>query len=599
MEKAYTYGATRDAEFKDESPLKTVEKIKSILKSHNITTTERWNESLVPYCFSLRVTVDGTNFGTNGKGITKDFALASAYGELMERIQLGYIGSDEQQKDGHFSVNDVQNVTVPLKDLLEKNIQWYEILSKRLYSSNKETLSARKILEQYSDKDGNIIATPFYCVNKQTWEYIPTDIRKDIYSANGCAAGNTPEEAIVQAISEIVERYSLVELTFVDITPPDIPEEVLQKYDVAYSIITFLRDTGFRVIAKDCSLGKGFPVVSICIIDTKTGKYHTHFAANPIFEIALERALTESFQGRSIDTVAEYSNFKYSGSGIFDYKNLIRELHYGSSEKSPRFFVGEPSYQFEDSWRFKGTNNRELFVECINFLVEQGYDVLIRDSSCLGFPTFQVIVPGYSEVWVHRLSQKTNETKYRPYAVNTCRNPSASSLEDKLGFLLYLPETRYGFSKIALLHSNVGKEADDYLLSATLAYVYYSLGKFSESAKHILSMLPSIYCKDVEFLICLKRYLNFRANKYDDKEIAELLSYFHSSKTVEKLYRLIENKINPLEDFVLHCDLKCSKDCILYDKCCKQKTIELSKIIQTKTKEYDSSAFIKAINKHL
>lgn len=599
MENTYTFGSTRDAEFKDESPLKTVEKIKSILKSQNITTTEHWHESLVPYCFSLRVTVDGTNFGTNGKGITKDFALASAYGELMERIQLGYIGSDEQQKDGHFSVNDVQNVTVPCTELLERNLGWYELLSKRLYSATKENLSAPKILEQYSDKDGNVVATPFYCVNKKTWEYLPTDLRKMVYSANGCAAGNTPEEAIVQAVSEIIERHSLVELTFVDITPPDIPEEILQKYEVAYSIITFLRNAGFRVIAKDCSLGNGFPVVSICIIDVKTGKYHTHFAANPIFEIALERALTESFQGRSIDTVAEYSNFKYQGTDVFDYKNLVRELNKGSSEKSPRYFVGKPSYQFKDSWYFKGTNNRELFVECINFLIEQGHDVLIRDCSCLGFPTYQVIAPGYSEVWVHRLSQKTNETKYRKFATTTCRNPSTASLDDMLGLLLYLPQTKFGFSKIALLHSNIGKEADDYLLSATLAYVYYSLGKLSEAAKKVNSMLNSPCHKNTEFLICLERYLNFRTNKYSNEEIKELISYFHSSETVNMLYSSLDNNLNPLEDFVLHCDLECHKDCILYDKCCKQKTIALSKIIQQKTKEYDSSAFSEVINKLL
>lgn len=596
MENAYTFGSTRDAEFKDESPLKTVERIKNILKANNINTSERWYESLVPYCFSLRVTVDGTYFGTNGKGITKDFALASAYGELMERIQLGYIGNVEQQKDGHFSVNDVQNVTVPHADLLEKNLDWYELLSKRLYSATKETLNAQKILEQYSEKDGTVVATPFYCINKQTWEYLPTNLRKMIYSANGCAAGNTTEEAIVQAISEIIERHSLVELTFEDITPPDIPEEVLQKCEVAYNIITFLRNSGFRVIAKDCSLGNGFPVVSICIIDSKTGKYHTHFAANPIFEIALERALTESFQGRSIDTVAEYSNFKYQGANVFDYKNLFRELNRGSSEKSPHYFVGKPSYQFKDSWYFKGKNNRELFVECINFLVEQGYDVLIRDCSCLGFPTYQVIVPGYSEVWVHRLSPKTNETRYRKFATNTCRNPVTASLEDRLGLLLYLPQTKFGFAKIALLHSNISKELDDYLLAATLAYVYYSLSKFSEAAKSVNSMLKSSYHKDTEFLICLERYLNFRANKYSAEEIKELLSYFHSQETVDKFYTIIDNNSNPLENFVLHCDLKCNKDCILYDQCYKQNTIELSKIIQQKTKEYDSSAFVETIN---
>ena len=74
-----------DAIFKDDSPVATVEKIISILRRHGIEPVERWGDTCVPYCFYLSVKIHGTNFSVNGKGLTKEFARASGYGELMER----------------------------------------------------------------------------------------------------------------------------------------------------------------------------------------------------------------------------------------------------------------------------------------------------------------------------------------------------------------------------------------------------------------------------------------------------------------------------------------------------------------------------------
>jgi hypothetical protein len=47
---------------------------------------EHWINSLEGVC-SLRVEIAGTRLGTNGKGASREFALASAYAELMERLQ--------------------------------------------------------------------------------------------------------------------------------------------------------------------------------------------------------------------------------------------------------------------------------------------------------------------------------------------------------------------------------------------------------------------------------------------------------------------------------------------------------------------------------
>ena len=72
-------------------PYKTINNIRSILESLDIFTTE-YHIGLNNFYQSCRVLINNgelgqLNIGTNGKGLRTDYALASAYGELMERIQ--------------------------------------------------------------------------------------------------------------------------------------------------------------------------------------------------------------------------------------------------------------------------------------------------------------------------------------------------------------------------------------------------------------------------------------------------------------------------------------------------------------------------------
>ena len=586
-----------DSNFKDASPIDTIEKIKSILKSYNIQTEEIWGETGVPYCFSLRVSVKGTTFGTNGKGLTKEFALASGYGELMERLQLGYLGKLEMQKDGNYSANAPISERVSAEELFEKNKKWYELYSERLRIFTGEEIDPKKIIMRYSNYDGNVLAIPFYCINKKSREYLPTGLVGNIYTANGCAAGNSPEETIVQALSEIVERYNLTMLMFDDVTPPDIPEEVIKKYKVAYSIISFLRENDFKVIVKDCSFGEKFPVISICIIDTHTGKYHTHFAANPVFEIALERALTESFQGSNIREISKFVDFRFKTEGFFDIKNLISELTVGVSEKLPGFFVGKSKYQYNEKVGFSGENNKELLKECIEYFSAKGFDILIRDSSCLGFVTYQIIIPGYSEVFAHRFSEKNNDLQYKNKVMKTLRNPSLAGIDEKIGCFMGLAQGNKGFASETRLHAHLSPKEDMFFMAATLAYLNFEFKKYHEVLKNIKTMLSAKITQNEELLICINRYLSLLTNKYDSEKIKDILYFFHKKDSVDYLISCIEANKNPLDEFTLHCDLQCKEDCPLIGKCCNKRTNEIAEIIYQKMEELDFNKFVKTIEK--
>lgn len=79
--------------YKDATPEDTISKIRTILIQKGFFTTEiNWKSSM-DKVFSCSVKLDGLPFQVNGKGLSAKYALASAYGEFMERLQTFFIYS--------------------------------------------------------------------------------------------------------------------------------------------------------------------------------------------------------------------------------------------------------------------------------------------------------------------------------------------------------------------------------------------------------------------------------------------------------------------------------------------------------------------------
>ena len=116
---------------KESDPLKTVEAAGSILSAHNIFTTEIWkNNGNDARSYSLQLLAPELGVSTNGKGVTRRYALASAYGEFMERLQnmillpVEKLSADDTQTYGfcYFpdeetcSVREIADATDPLSE---------------------------------------------------------------------------------------------------------------------------------------------------------------------------------------------------------------------------------------------------------------------------------------------------------------------------------------------------------------------------------------------------------------------------------------------------------------------------------------------------
>lgn len=110
--------------YKEKKPEDTIHAIMSLLYKAGIFTTYQFSDEDVPGLLSNHVNVEGTLIGTNGKGTDKVFAMASAYGELMERLQnrMFYTGvlSDELYNEFSFCVSKDEK-RVSIEDLIKEN----------------------------------------------------------------------------------------------------------------------------------------------------------------------------------------------------------------------------------------------------------------------------------------------------------------------------------------------------------------------------------------------------------------------------------------------------------------------------------------------
>lgn len=101
---------------KERLPQDTVLEIQRILDKMGLATTLSWTPELYDGVRSNRLTIHQTTFGSNGKGTDRDYATASAYAELIERIQndmLAYRPSGPSCKETSRSLPSQMSASCP------------------------------------------------------------------------------------------------------------------------------------------------------------------------------------------------------------------------------------------------------------------------------------------------------------------------------------------------------------------------------------------------------------------------------------------------------------------------------------------------------
>ena len=382
---------------KDREPYETITFIRNILASFGFFITEAWSDSGVSSLYSVRLEIAGTRVGTNGKGATKLLALASAYGEFMERLSNGALFMHlEKDLSRHYG----DRLYVPLLELAKGGRIIDTVLeAMEGKKSCQFTLERRLSLFRLwnMEKDRDILCFPYKGLYSKVEEILPVSFIRH-YGSHGMAAGNTVKEAVVQAVSEIVERYCLAKIYEKGLTPPVIERTLIfERFPSIRRIIEEIEKGGhFYIEVRDCSLGRGFPAYCVCLCDKNAHRAAVSFGSSPSIGASLERSFTELLQGRHLG----HSATSIPGGSTLPPPFEIRRLFRSSTGNYPlSFWSGTPSWQADRGLlEISFTDNSHALDYLSEFFLKQGSEIFVRDVSGFGFPSVHVIIPGFSEV---------------------------------------------------------------------------------------------------------------------------------------------------------------------------------------------------------
>ncbi len=584
--------------YKAKNPAETIHNIREILFKTGLFVNEYsgatqagfYNSHL--YLASNRLA--GLKFGVHGKGSSPEYALASAYGEFMERFQNNWKLWGERYITKNFiealppdsefvqkaKEEDVllnfelfpDEKYIPLRDLISQNDGIFKKLIK----------NSLPYLENSYNLDRTILCVPYYNLFKENITYLPP--KTGILGTNGLCAGNTDEEAIIQGLCEIFERYVIRKVYLEGIIPPIIPKEEFHGTSISEKIDTLNKEKNIETIVFDCSLNIGLPVVGILFIDKDKGMYTFSFggATDPV--IALERCLTEIYQSDTPEDRMNYLNKKveYPGRNAEQIKiiNYIHQVTHGGGEIDIEAFLSqEASYSFNNISMIEGENHKEELKNIVALIQNQNWELLIRDNSILGFPSYSIYIPNVSEVF-----SIFNDDDFYMALMDEDLFPILSNLKysskEKINEYLEFKDQLYdkvrdslsNFKGEFMHHVNAGiNDIEPFLFMSTL---FYYIGKNEKAIKYIDKFIEREKQKnptaDLKYFFAAKYFLRLKINNFSLSEIKDKLSLLYTDEIVDEIMDDMSNPENALHYYDLPTCFNCEdcpvkKDCRYFD----------------------------------
>ena len=355
----------------------------------------------VPNVFSVHIRDrDCGLMFTNGKGTTKKSCLASALGEYFERLSCNYFFADfylgqELSKGEFVHYPDERWFIAGSGDAIPDGL-----LDEKLwnyYDPDKE-LTASKIFDTNSGTgERGICACPYHRLRDGKDIWFPINIIGNSYVSNGMSAGNTKNEARVQGLSEVFERYIKNRIIAEGICLPEVPDAVLQRFPQVVEAVSKLEQHGYHLRIADASLGGRYPVMSVTLINPKNATVFASFGAHPSFEVALERTVTELLQGRDLDQLDGFQSPSFDLDEVADHHNLETHFIDSSGLIAYDFFKNKPDYDFCD-WDHDASTSDE-FSYLSDIIHELGFDIYISDYEHLDVYSCRILVPGMSDIY--------------------------------------------------------------------------------------------------------------------------------------------------------------------------------------------------------
>lgn len=321
-------------------------------------------------------------------------------GEYFERLSTNYFFADfylgKAIAEGDFvHYPNEKWFSIPEDDLLPEGILDERLLA--FYDPENELVASDLVDLQSGNAARGICSLPFTRQSDLETVYIPMNIIGNLYVSNGMSAGNTANEARVQALSEVFERSVKNRIIAESISLPEIPAEVLNRYPGVVEAIAKLEEEGFPILSYDASLGGKYPVICVVLFNPSNGTCFASFGAHPDFGVALERTVTELLQGRSLKDLDVFTAPTFDDEEVAEHTNLETHFIDSSGLISWDMFKQQADYPFVD-WSFKGTTEEE-FATLMAIFKQEDAEVYIADYEHLGVYACRILVPGMSDIY--------------------------------------------------------------------------------------------------------------------------------------------------------------------------------------------------------
>ena len=327
--------------------------------------------------------------GSAGKGSTAEQGEASALMEAIERYSGIYQG-DEIRKTRRFTDFPSGDAILPNDVLLFSDAQLRDWMST---SDPDEGPSTPAIF----DRSAQIEWSPVWSLRDKRFKHLPTSLLYFFYrgpgqifaDSNGCAAGNTIEEAIVQGFLELVERDSYAIWWYNRLPRPQVD---LGQFNDSYvrDLQSQLTETGRRLWVLDVTSDLGIPSFVAIMHWMHDSQENIEFGSGAHFDtrIALLRALTELNQFLSIGLMGGGRTGEQSS---LDGSTPLRIEDHPFLTPSD-----DPAVQPGFGSKVGRLNSREQVTACVRLAKRKGLDFLVLNQTRpdIDVPVVRVIVPG-------------------------------------------------------------------------------------------------------------------------------------------------------------------------------------------------------------
>lgn len=340
-----------------------------------------------------------------GKGISDSQARASALGETIERYSGVYRGEEEIRR--YSSAKALGDLAIdPRNCMLYSEAQYRD---RDLWNARERRLDT---IPLPFDENAEIDWTPLWSLTRQEFRYLPTSYCYYSYpslleqffclpDSNGCAAGNTVEEAILQGFMELVERdcvaiwwYNRLQRPAVDLDSFDDP--FIQNLREHYRSQN--RDIWVLDLTNDLNIPAFIAISRRC---DRTTHEDIIFAPAAHFEarMGILRALTELNQ-----MLPGVSTSKPDGTGYnYDDPEALQWWRTATLANQPYLAPAAniPPRKASDYSSLVTNDIRDDILHCQSIVEGLALEMLVLEQTRpdIGLPVVKVVVPGLRHFW--------------------------------------------------------------------------------------------------------------------------------------------------------------------------------------------------------